>query len=315
MRTAPPYDPIWRHHGGAAHRSTASDAFYPGDVLECVPNVSEGRRADVLDELATACGPSLLDVHDDADHHRAVFTLGGPGPRDVETAAAALARAVAEHLDLAGHQGAHPRIGVLDVVPFCALDGDRDLAENAAIAFGEWIVTDLELPVFFYDDADPLRRSLPELRAEAFHGRVPDLGPTVAHPRLGAVAVGARPPLVAVNCWLDTDDVLVARRLARAVRERDGGLPGVRALGLLLEGAESAQVSMNLVDLPLTGVEDACTEVRRLAGRDDWEVTRVELVGLIPAAEYERTSAGFRDWAGISAEVTIEARLAGTPNG
>jgi len=209
-----------------------------------------------------------------------------------------------------GHEGAHPRIGVLDVVPFCALDGDRDLAANAAIAFGEWIVSDLDVPVFFYDDADPLRRSLPELRADAFGKRAPDLGPAIPHPELGAVAVGARPPLVAVNCWLDTDDVLVARRIARAVRERDGGLPGVRALGLELEGAESVQVSMNLVDLPLTGLEEACGEVRRLAGRDDWDVTRVELVGLVPAAEYDRTSAEFREWAGIGPDQTIEARLA-----
>ena len=279
-------------------------------MLECVPNVSEGRRAAVLDDLAAACGASLLDVHDDADHHRAVFTLAGPGAHDAETAAAALARAVAEHLDLAGHEGAHPRIGVLDVVPFCALDDDRDLAVNAAIAFGEWVVSDLEVPVFFYDDADPLRRSLPELRAEAFAKRAPDLGPAAPHPRLGAVAVGARPPLVAVNCWLDTDDLAVARRIATAVRERDGGLPGVRALGLALEAAESVQVSMNLVDLPLTGLEDACSEVRRLAGRDDWEVERVELVGLLPAAELDRTSEEFRAWAGIGPEVTIEARLA-----
>lgn len=279
-------------------------------MLECIPNVSEGRRVEVLDALATACGASLLDVHDDADHHRAVFTLAGPGSRDAETAAAALARAVAEHLDLAGHEGVHPRIGVLDVVPFCALDDDRDLAANAAVAFGEWIVGDLEVPVFFYDDADPLRRSLPELRADAFAKRSPDLGPSAPHPRLGAVAVGARPPLVAVNCWLDTDDVLVARRIARTVRERDGGLPGVRALGLELEESDSVQVSMNLVDLPLTGLEDACAEVRRLARRDDWDVTRVELVGLVPTAELDRMSPEFRDWAGIGPDVTIEARLA-----
>jgi glutamate formiminotransferase len=126
------------------------------------------------------------------------------------------------------------------------------------------------------------------------------------------VAVGARPPLVAVNCWLDTDDVLVARRIARAVRERDGGLPGVRALGLELEGAESVQVSMNLVDLPLTGLEDACTEVRRLARRDDWEVTRVEVVGLVPAAELARCTDEFRAWARLGDEITIEARLAAT---
>jgi len=280
-------------------------------VLECVVNVSEGRDVAMLDVLSRSCGASLLDRHQDADHHRSVFTLAGPGPRDAETATAALARAVAEQLDLSDHQGVHPRFGMLDVVPFCALEEDRDVAAAAALGFAEWAAIDLELPVFLYDDADPLRRSLPELRAAAFTTRAPDLGPPRPHPTLGAVAVGARPPLVAVNCWLDTDDLLIAREIARQVRETDGGLPGVRALGLAMESRGVCQVSMNLVDLPVTGIEAACTEVRRFAERDDFSVTKVEIVGLVPAAELERTAPQFRDWAGLSPDLTIEGRLAG----
>jgi glutamate formiminotransferase len=278
-------------------------------VLECVPNVSEGRDPAVLDALAAACGPSLLDRHADTDHHRSVFTLAGPGQRDAETAVASLARAVATQLDLTDHEGAHPRFGMLDVVPFCALDEDHDIAAAAAMAFADWAASDLALPVFLYDDADPLRRSLPELRAEAFVKRAPDIGPARPHPTLGAVAVGARPPLIAVNCWLDTDDLLVAREIARQVREVDGGLAGVRALGLAMQSEGVVQVSMNLIDLPVTGLDTACSEVRRLAERDDWDVSRVEIVGLIPGAEYERCSDEFREWAGLTPEVTIEGRL------
>jgi glutamate formiminotransferase len=278
--------------------------------LECVPNISEGRRADVLDELSAACGPSLLDLHADADHHRSVFTLAGPGARDAETAVCALARVAAARVELTGHEGVHPRLGVIDVVPFVALDEDHDIAADAAAAFAIWAVEELAVPVFFYDDADPKRRSLPELRADAFIKRGPDAGPSRPHPTLGAVAVGARPPLVAVNCWLDTNDELVARRLARAVRELDGGMPGVRALGLLLESVATAQVSMNLVDLPVTGIEAAVSEVRRLAAKDDWEITKVEIVGLIPQAELDRTSEEFREWAGLTTDRTVEGRLA-----
>jgi glutamate formiminotransferase len=280
-------------------------------MLECVPNISEGRRPDVLEALAAACGPSLLDVHDDLDHHRSVFTLAGPGMRDAETAVSALAKTAAERVDLSVHDGVHPRLGVIDVVPFCALDEDHDVAAAAAMAFADWAASELALPVFLYDDADPLRRSLPETRATAFIKRAPDIGPTRPHPELGAVAVGARPPLIAVNCWLDTDDLLVAREIARHVREVDGGLAGVRALGLAMQSEESVQVSMNLVDLPVTGLETACSEVRRLAERDDWAVARVEIVGLIPAAELERCSDEFREWAALTPDVTIEGRIAG----
>jgi glutamate formiminotransferase / 5-formyltetrahydrofolate cyclo-ligase len=277
-------------------------------VLECVPNVSEGRDVARLDSLSAACGAALLDRHVDRDHHRAVFTLAGP---DAEDAARALARAVASQLDLRTHAGAHPRLGALDVVPFVALGDDAPArAVAAAREFAAWVGDALDVPVFLYDAADPEARTLPDARRDAFVRRAPDAGPPAPHPALGAVAVGARPPLVAVNCDLAFDDVVLARRIAAAVRERDDGLPGVRALGLHLDHAGRAQVSMNLVALERTGVEQACSAVRdraRAAGND---VARVELVGLLPAAELARCDPAFLAWAGLGPDQTIEARLA-----
>jgi glutamate formiminotransferase len=274
-------------------------------VLEAVVNVSEGRDRSVLGKLGRACGPALLDVHADADHHRSVFTLAGPDVRGASDAAVALARAAAEHLSLAAHTGVHPRIGAIDVVPFVALAGSsRDDAVEAAQAFAGWITDELGVPALLYGDADPDRRTLPEVRTAA---RAPGF---VAHPTLGAVAVGARPVLVAVNCELDRDGLELARAVARAVRERDGGLPGVRALGLALESRGRAQVSMNLVDLERTGLEAACTEVRGLVEAGGATVDRVELVGLVPAVELDRCSSEFRAWSRIAPEQTIEARLA-----
>jgi len=263
----------------------------------------------VIDALSRACGEALLDLHRDADHHRSVFTLAGPGSRDAVGAAQSLARVVAEKIDLRQHEGVHPRLGALDVVPFTALDEDATAAVPAALDFAAWVAHELGLPVFLYDGADAAGRSLPEARRAAFTSRPPDRGPSLPDPRLGAVAVGARPPLVAVNCWLSTLDVKVARAIASAVRERDGGFPGVRALGLSLERAQATQVAMNLVDLTATGVETACTAVRRGAATVDVSVTRVELVGLMPASELARCSPAFLEWARLYPDDTIEYRL------
>ena len=261
-----------------------------------------------LDAFATACGPALLDRHVDVDHHRSVFTLAGALTPD---GVRALAVAVSERIDLAAHTGVHPRLGALDVVPFVALDGRAPVdAVDAAQAFATWVADALALPAFFYDAADPERRSLPEARRDAFRTRAPDAGPREPHPRLGAVAVGARPPLVAVNCELERDDLPLARAIAARVRERDGGLPGVRALGLRLESVGRVQVSMNLVALERTGLQRACRTVDALARGDGSSVTRVELVGLVPAAELARCDDEFREWSQIGAADTIEGRLA-----
>jgi glutamate formiminotransferase len=277
-------------------------------VLECVPNVSEGRRREVLDALSDACGSALLDRHVDADHHRSVFTLASPATED---AVRALARAVADRIDLSDHVGVHPRLGALDVVPFVALAGSTLTdAVDAARAFGAWMADVLGVPVFFYDAADTERRALPAARRDAFTARAPDVGPSAPHPALGAVAVGARDPLVAVNCELARDDLALARDIATRVRERDGGLPGVRALGLHLDSVGRAQVSMNLVALERTGLQDACRAVEALARAAGTAVGRVELVGLLPASELARCDDEFRAWSGIGPDDTVEARLA-----
>jgi glutamate formiminotransferase len=281
-------------------------------VIECVANVSEGRDATVLRALAEACGEPLVDLHADRDHHRSVFTLVGPHARDAQFAARALARAVARQVSIAGHDGVHPRLGALDVVPFVPLTGaatELAAAVEAAHSFAWWWTNAHEVPVFFYGEADTKRRDLPQARLTAFSSRSPDVGPAAPHPRLGATAVGVRAPLVAVNCVLLTDEVEIARRIARAVRERDGGLPGVRALGFMLESQERAQVSMNLTDLRRTGIERACLNVRVLARHERTEVTGVELVGLIPRAELERCTDDFLAWSAIDATRTIEGRV------
>lgn len=289
-------------------------------------NISEGRRPDVVEAVAAACGPALLDVHTDPDHHRSVLTLAGM-PEAVAEAALALAGAAIERIDLSVHAGVHPRLGAVDVVPFVPLPptgvepagmepAGMERAAAEARRWGERAAAELRIPVFLYGHADPQGRSLPDLRRTAFRRRPPDFGPPEPHPTAGAVAVGARSVLAAVNCELDgrsstglAADLAAARAVARAVRERDGGLPGVRALGFILASKGRAQVSMNLVDLTATGLETACEAVRREAERHGRSVTAVELVGLLPAAELARCSREFLTWAGLSPDQTIEARI------
>ena len=281
-------------------------------------NISEGRRAEVLAAVAAACGPALLDVHSDPDHHRSVLTLAGPPDQLVE-AALAMARAAVERIDISTHTGVHPRLGAVDVVPFVPLDDSTAhrlaAAAELARAWGKRVAEALGVPVFLYGAADPQQRSLPDVRRLAFREREPDFGPSEPHPTAGAMAVGARSVLVAVNCELAPGeglegDLAVARAVAREVRERDGGLPGVRALGFALDSKGRAQVSMNLTDLAATGVEAACEAVRRVVAERGGDVTAVELVGLLPAAELERCSGEFLAWSGLSPDRTIEARLA-----
>ena len=285
-------------------------------MLECVVNVSQGRDMARLRTLADVSGAALLDLHVDADHHRSVLTLAERAGVNVEDAVRALGTCVAELISIADHEGAHPRLGALDVVPFVALSDshtERERAADAARSFGQWWAEGYDVPVFLYEAADSERRSLPSVRRDAFRSRQPDYGPDAPHPQLGATAVGARKPLVAVNCLLPTDDVEVARRVAAGVRESSGGLPSVRALGFMLSTQHRAQVSMNLVDLERTGVEAACVRVRELAREERSDVMEVELVGLLPLREFERCSEGFLSWSGIDSGSTIESRVDSGP--
>jgi glutamate formiminotransferase len=279
-------------------------------MLECVVNVSEGRVDAAVDGIARAAGAALLDVHRDGDHNRSVFTLAG-GTHTTLTATRRVAAATAAALDLSNHEGVHPRLGALDVVPFVALGGTPGgRAVAAARAFATWWAKVYNVPCFFYDDADPLGRDLPSLRREAFVEREPDVGPPKPHPRLGATAVGARAPLVALNCVLDGGTVEDARDIARKIRARDGGLRGVRALGFWLASREHPQVSMNLVDLDETGIDAAWARVTQLAGARGLGLDEVELVGLLPAAELARCGPEVRAAAGLDERRTIEGRLA-----
>ena len=257
-------------------------------MLECVVNVSEGRDLDVVAEIAAAAGTDLLDLHTCADHHRSVLTLVG------EDAPRAVARAAVAQLDLRAHHGAHPRIGVLDVVPFVPLDR-TPMAEARAARddFARWAGAELHLPCFLYGPSRPL----PEVRRRAFTSLVPDAGPHVAHPSAGATAVGARALLVAYNLWMAEPDLEEARRIAAAIRG-----PAVRAMGMAV--GSQVQVSMNLIDPVAVGPAAVWDTVEASA-----PVARAELVGLVPHAVLDATPRARWDQLDLAADRTIEARL------
>jgi glutamate formiminotransferase len=278
-------------------------------ILECVVNISEGRDERVLAELAATAAPALLDVHRDPHHHRSVFTLAGPvdlvtrAARDLTTAAVA-------RLDLSTHTGVHPRLGVVDVVPFIAYrsdqlstqSSDRSVTVPLRDAFATWLGT-LGVPSFLYG---PLPggpdRSLPDIRRRAFVDLFPDHGPGLPHPSAGATAVGARGVLVAYNVWVSSAEL--ARTVAPLVRS-----PAVRALGLAV--GERAQVSCNLVDPDRFGpaqLYDAVATHMEAAGGT---VIGAELVGLIPRAVLHGIAPGRWAELGLSEEATLEARLEG----
>jgi len=272
-----------------------------GDVLECVVNVSEGRDAAIVATLARAAGNSLLDVHRDADHHRSVLTLAGQDEA-VQAAVRDVARAVVGLLDLRAHEGAHPRFGVLDVVPWVALEGwplrdvDADggeWARRARDSFAVWAASDLGLPVFLYGP----ERSLPQVRKEAWHSLPPDFGPSRPHKTAGSVAVGCRPLMVAYNLWLAEPDADRAAAIARAIRS-----PLVRALAFRLGG--QVQVSCNLLRPLLVGPADVWDEVWRLA-----TITRAELVGLVPESVLLATPQDRWGELDLAPDRTIEGRL------
>jgi glutamate formiminotransferase len=300
--------------------------------IECVPNFSEGRRAEVVDEIVRAVGQidgvTLLDHSRDETHNRSVVTFAGAAEPVVRAATAAVGRAI-QLIDMEQHTGAHPRIGAVDVIPFVPLGSTRiEECVDLARRFGEQIAKLFDIPVYLYGEAAlrPERRRLADVRRGQYEGlkaeigvnpeRDPDYGPHHLHPRAGAVAVGARKPLIAFNVNLATDDLALARRIATTIRESSGGLPAVQAMGVLLENpgeGRFAQVSMNLVDWEKTGIARVVREIRRLAQEAGTDIDHCELIGLAPTGALLEVAADALGLRRFSPDQALELRLARSP--
>ena len=295
-------------------------------IVECVPNFSEGRKTETVARLVAAVesveGALVLGTHVDADHNRSVITFVAPPETVVEAALRVVERA-AELIDLNAHAGQHPRMGATDVLPFVPVRG-VSVEECVALAHGagERVWRELGIPIYFYESAAlrPERRNLADVRRGGFEllrgqiasvpERAPDVGEARLHPTAGALIVGVRPLLIAYNVTLKTADVGIARRIARAVRERDGGLLHLKALGFELESRGVVQVSMNLTSYEQTNLHQAFEAVRREAVRLGVEVIASEVVGLVPQAALLAAAAHFLKLENYSPDLVLENRIA-----
>ncbi len=266
-------------------------------LVECVPNFSEGRDASVIEAILKAIESSeckVLDWSMDPSHNRAVVTFVG-SPEQVEQGAFNATKTASELIDMEKHHGEHPRIGATDVIPFVPIHGiTMDECVDIARRLGKRIGEELSIPVYLYAKAatQPNRVRLPDVRKGEYEGlkeaiksdpeRKPDFGPAELHPKAGATAVGARPPLIAFNVNLNTDDVKVARTIARHIRESSGGLPAVQAKGVMLEELGLAQVTMNLLDYKTTPMHVVMTEIEKEASEKGIEIVNSEIIGLVP---------------------------------
>ncbi len=268
-------------------------------IIESIPNVSEGRRPEVIARLAesirTTAGVELLDYSSDPSHNRSVFTFVGDAPA-IKAATMALFEEAVGSIDLRTHLGEHPRVGAVDVVPFVPIHGVT-MRECVALArdVGAAVAERFALPVFLYEEAssNPFRKNLEDIRRGEFEGLaaklatagwVPDFGPVAPHPSAGATVIGARMPLIAYNINLNTDRVDVAKKIAAAVRHSSGGLRYVKAMGVRVEGRALAQVSMNLTNFEKTPIFRVFEIVKREAARYGVSILESEVVGLVPSA-------------------------------
>jgi glutamate formiminotransferase len=268
-------------------------------IIESIPNVSEGRRPDVIERLADAIratpGVRLLDYSSDPSHNRSVYTLVGDAD-GVKRATLALFEQAVAAIDLRSHRGEHPRLGAVDVVPFVPIDGIT-MAECVALAreVGAAVAEQFGVPVFMYEEAsaNPARKNLEDIRRGEFEGLAakmrnaewtPDFGPAVPHPSAGASVIGARMPLIAYNINLNTNRLDVAKKIAAAIRHSSGGLRYVKAAGFMLEDRGIAQVSMNLTNYEKTPIFRVFEIVRREAARYGVSILESEIVGLVPSA-------------------------------
>jgi glutamate formiminotransferase len=293
-------------------------------LIECVPNVSEGRRSEVVAAMAEAiravAGVRLLDYSSDASHNRSVFTLVGDATGVERAVLALFERAVAD-IDLRIHQGEHPRLGAVDVVPFIPIEGVT-MAECVALAkkVGAEVGSRFGVPVYLYEDAssNPARKNLEDIRRGEFEGLAakmataewtPDFGPKAPHPSAGASVVGARMPLIAFNINLATDRLDVAKKIAAAIRHSSGGFRYVKAAGFTLQDRGIVQVSMNLTDYEKTPIFRVFETVKREAERYGVSILESEIVGLVPAAALNAAAEFYLQIGGFKADQILENKL------
>jgi glutamate formiminotransferase len=293
-------------------------------LVECIPNFSEGRRDDVIQAVADAVrgvpGVRLLDVSSNADHNRTVLTFVGVPEQVAEAAFRATAKAV-ELIDMNKHKGEHPRIGAMDVVPFVPVSGmTMDDAVALAQQVGKRIAEQLMVPVYLYANAaaTPARKRLPDVRQGQYEGlkeaivlpeRRPDFGEPKMHPTAGATAVGARPPLIAFNVNLGTNNLQIAKTIGKALRESSGGLVNVQAMGVDLAEQGIVQVSMNLLDYTRTPIHRAYEMVRSEASRYGVPVVASEIIGLVPLDALLGAADFYLRLTGFTRKQVLEARL------
>ena len=295
------------------------------EIVECVPNFSEGRRKEVVDAIANAItsvpGVRLLDTEMDPNHNRSVITFIGDRSAVAEGAFQGAKAAVAR-IDMNTHRGEHPRVGALDVLPFVPILGvTMEDCVVLARSVGKRIAEELQIPVYLYEEAAtrPDRRALPDVRRGEYVGlkvaietdpdRKPDFGPGKLHPTAGACIVGARPVLIAWNVNLGTRDVRVAKRIAKAIRESDGGLPAVRAKGFELADRGLVQVSMNMTDYRKTSLVQVYEAILALAAKEGVEVVESEIIGLVPLDAILAGATQYFKLARFHREQILETRL------
>jgi glutamate formiminotransferase len=293
-------------------------------LIECIPNVSEGRRPHVVAAMADAirrvAGVRLLDHSSDASHNRSVFTLVGDAAGVEQAVLALFERAVAD-IDLRTHRGEHPRLGAVDVVPFVPIEGVT-MADCVALAkkAGAAIAERFHIPVYLYEEAsaDPARKNLEDIRRGEFEGLAkkmtaagwaPDFGPSAPHPSAGASVVGARMPLIAYNINLATDRIDVAKKIAAAIRQSSGGFRYVKAAGFKLEDRGVVQVSMNLTNFEKTPIFRVFEAVKREAARYGVSILESEIVGLIPSAALAGAAEFYLQLEGFKPDQVLENKL------
>ena len=296
-------------------------------LIECIPNVSEGRRPAIVAAMADAIRAiprvRLLDHSSDPSHNRSVFTLVGDAD-GVERAVLALVERAAADVDLRTHRGEHPRLGAVDVIPFVPIEGVT-MADCVALArkVGAEVAARFKIPVYLYEEAstDPARRNLEDIRRGEFEGLAakmatagwaPDFGPAAPHPSAGAAVIGARMPLIAYNINLATDRLDVAKKIAAAIRHSSGGYRFVKAMGVKLEHRGIVQVSMNLTNFEKTPIFRVFETVKREAERYGVTVLESEIVGLIPSAALNAAAEFYLQIEGFKPEQVLETKLRAT---